>query len=230
MSCGASALFKWNPGPSLDSEASCSWLHHGDFWSWMVVVTMSLSLYGTLVGEGTGEYHISVDQVPRSSVSSGRWGGVLPAHMREGFTRVFHTDSFPQGFSALRCSVGIVGLGAFLLVGLFPPCLELRWQASCCCCLFCWVRPEFLVFCFFWMRGTLVWNRLPSLLNSTRTSYFGTTGHLGRMAGQGIVRPYFTFFFGSKSYLSLQIFVKDTVVSLDWSGEAPWVSIEQSSC
>ena len=30
MSFGASALFKWKPGPSLDSEASSFWLHHGD--------------------------------------------------------------------------------------------------------------------------------------------------------------------------------------------------------
>ena len=31
MSLGVSALFKWKPGPSLDSDASSSWLHHGDF-------------------------------------------------------------------------------------------------------------------------------------------------------------------------------------------------------
>ena len=30
MSFGVSALFKWKPGPSLDSDASASWLHHGD--------------------------------------------------------------------------------------------------------------------------------------------------------------------------------------------------------
>ena len=30
MSFGVSALFKWKPGPSLDSDASSSWLHHGD--------------------------------------------------------------------------------------------------------------------------------------------------------------------------------------------------------
>ena len=30
MSFGVSALFKWTPGPSLDSDASSSWLHHGD--------------------------------------------------------------------------------------------------------------------------------------------------------------------------------------------------------
>ena len=30
MSFGVSALFKWKPGPSLDSDASESWLHHGD--------------------------------------------------------------------------------------------------------------------------------------------------------------------------------------------------------
>ena len=30
MSFGVSALFKWKPGPSPDSDASSSWLHHGD--------------------------------------------------------------------------------------------------------------------------------------------------------------------------------------------------------
>ena len=30
MSFGVSALFKWKPGPGLDSDASSSWLHHGD--------------------------------------------------------------------------------------------------------------------------------------------------------------------------------------------------------
>ena len=30
MSFGVSALFKWKPGPSLDSDAGSSWLHHGD--------------------------------------------------------------------------------------------------------------------------------------------------------------------------------------------------------
>ena len=30
MSFGVSALFKWKPRPSLDSDASSSWLHHGD--------------------------------------------------------------------------------------------------------------------------------------------------------------------------------------------------------
>ena len=30
MSFGVSALFKWKPGPSVDSDACSSWLHHGD--------------------------------------------------------------------------------------------------------------------------------------------------------------------------------------------------------
>ena len=30
MSFGVSALFRWKPGPSLDSDAGSSWLHHGD--------------------------------------------------------------------------------------------------------------------------------------------------------------------------------------------------------
>ena len=30
MSFGVSALFKWKPGPGLDSDAGSSWLHHGD--------------------------------------------------------------------------------------------------------------------------------------------------------------------------------------------------------
>ena len=54
-----------------------------------------------------------VDQEPRSSVSSGRWGRVLHAHVRKGFTRVFQHGFIPAG-SALSCSVGFAGLGAFL--------------------------------------------------------------------------------------------------------------------
>ena len=30
LSFGVSALFKWKPGPSLDSDATSSWLHRGD--------------------------------------------------------------------------------------------------------------------------------------------------------------------------------------------------------
>ena len=51
------------------------------------------------------------------------------------------------------------------------------------------------------------------------------------MAGYGIITPYFSLFvfwsFG-KSYLFLQVLGQDTLVSLDWSGEASWASIEQS--
>ena len=68
------------------------------FWSWMVVVRTSiLHCTDPLQGGRTGEYHFSVDQEPRSSVSSGRWGRVLPAHVREGFQHGF----IPAGFSAL---------------------------------------------------------------------------------------------------------------------------------
>ena len=93
---------------------------------------------------------------------------------------------------------------------------------------FGWIYLESRVLWFFWILGTSVWNRLPSLLNRDAYLVVGLNGHLGRMAGQGNVRPDFTFFFFCKSYLSFQILVKDTVVSLDWSGAAPWASIEQS--
>ena len=46
-------------------------------------------------------------------MSFGHWGRVLPAHMRKGFTRVFQHGDVPAG-SALSCSVGFAGLGAFL--------------------------------------------------------------------------------------------------------------------
>ena len=41
--------------------------------------------------------------------------------------------------------------------------------------------------------------------------------------------PSFSFFLSfGKSHLLLQVLGKDTAVSLDWSGEAPWASFEQS--
>ena len=46
-------------------------------------------------------------------MSSGHWGRVLPAHVRNGFTGVFQHGVVPAGF-ALSCSVGIAGLGSFL--------------------------------------------------------------------------------------------------------------------
>ena len=79
---------------------------------WLLSGRVSL-LYGSLAGRRAGEYHFSVDQEPCSSVSSGRWGRVLPAHMRKGVTRVFQHGVVPSG-SALSCFVGFVGLGAFL--------------------------------------------------------------------------------------------------------------------
>ena len=81
LSFGVSALFKWKPGPSLDSDASSSWLHHGDL----------LVMDGCCQDEYlhfSDEYYLSVDQEPRSSVSFGYWGRVLPANMRKGFTRL----------------------------------------------------------------------------------------------------------------------------------------------
>ena len=65
----------------------------------------------------------------------------------------------------------------------------------------------------------------------TRTSYFGLKGHLGEWQAkelQGLVFSFSSFLSFGESYLLLQVLVKDTAVSLDWSGEAPWASIEQS--
>ena len=48
---------------------------------------------------------------------------MLPAHMREGVTRVFQHGVVPSG-STLSCSVGLAGLGAFLLI----PSSHLGWN------------------------------------------------------------------------------------------------------
>ena len=67
-------------------------------------------LHGTsLAGRRAGEYHFSMDQEPCSSVSFGRRGRVLPAHMRKGLTRVSQ-----HGVVSLSCFVGFVGLVFFL--------------------------------------------------------------------------------------------------------------------
>ena len=46
-------------------------------------------------------------------MSFGRWGRVLPAHMRKGFTRVSQHGVDFAGYS-LSCSVGLAGLWFFL--------------------------------------------------------------------------------------------------------------------
>ena len=82
------------------------------------------SLYGSLAGRRAGEYYFSVDQEPCSSVSSGRRGRVLLAHMRKGFTRVSQhgvvSAGYSLGFLLFDCPLlilaGIALLGLALLL------------------------------------------------------------------------------------------------------------------
>ena len=63
---------------------------------------------------------ISVDQEPCSSVSSGRWGRVLPAHMRKGSLLSSNADSFLPGFLLSVVLLALLGWGRSFLVGPLP--------------------------------------------------------------------------------------------------------------
>ena len=82
-------LAHWRAQYRSDSDVSSCWRHHEDL----------LVLDGRCQDEsftvwipgwvGAGECHFSADQAQCNSMSLGTWGHVLPAHVREGFTR-FH--------------------------------------------------------------------------------------------------------------------------------------------
>ena len=115
----------------------------------------------------------------------------------------------------------LLGWGLFFLIVLFTHYLELRCWASCCYWFPCWVRCEFggrssrqnsgsmrlgwfhvgfIVDSSLWMRSTLVWKELPSLLNNDAYFVFWTTG-APRVNGR--LRNYKTFFHTSLSFCLL---------------------------
>ena len=94
----------------------------------------------------------------------------------------------------LFCWLCLVG-GVFFLIALFSPWLELRCRALRCYWLSCWVRCglggrssgqnsegkqldwlSLKINWSLWMRSTLVWIGLPSLLNSDAYFVFKITG------------------------------------------------------
>ena len=108
MSFGVSALFKWKPGPSPDSDASASWLHHGDL---LVMDGCCQDEYLHCTGPLQGGERVNItfrwirNHVPR--VSSGRRGCVLPAHMRKGFIRVSQHGRVLSQLFCWSCWVGV---------------------------------------------------------------------------------------------------------------------------
>ena len=84
MSLGISALFRWKPRPSPDSDADSCWLHLGD-----LLVTDGccqdeyLHCTDPQVARGASEHHLSANQEPHVPVSFWCWGFVLLAHLRQ---------------------------------------------------------------------------------------------------------------------------------------------------
>ena len=109
MSFGVSALFQWKPGPSPDTDASESWLHHGDL---LVMDGCCQDEYLHCTDPLQGGERVT-STFSCSSMSSACRGRVLPAHMRKGFIRVSQHGGVSTGYS-LSCFVGPVGLGVFL--------------------------------------------------------------------------------------------------------------------
>ena len=124
-SFGASALFKWKPGPSLDSEASSSWLHHGDL-SVMDGCCQDDYLHCTEPLQGRERVNITVrwfrNHVPRCPLSA----------------RVVRV-----GVLLSVVLLALLGWGFSFLVALFPLCLGLSCRASSCFCQFGWVPRGF---------------------------------------------------------------------------------------
>ena len=151
------------------------------FWSWMVVVRTSISTVRIPCRERTGEYHFSVDQETRSSVSFGHWG-------RKGFTRsrscrvcslLFCWLCWVGGFSfclpsshpGLNCVAGpraatgfFAGCGAGLVDAVLDRTLGVRNSVG-----FIWA------ILLIWMRSMFVWKGLPSLLNNDAYFVFWIT-------------------------------------------------------
>ena len=145
------------------------------FWSWMVVVRMRVKI----------TFRWIRNHVLRCLLAAGVVC-CLPT-CAKGSLVCSSTESFLPDFLLSVVLLALLGWELSFLIALFTPCLELRCRASCCYWLLCWVRCEFggrssrqnsgnqqfgwisfgiILDGSHWMRSTLVWKRLPSLLNS----------------------------------------------------------------
>ena len=119
MSFGVSALFKWKPGPRLDSDASSSWLHHGDL---LVVDGCCQDEYLHCTDPLQGRERVNItfrwirNHVPRCPLAAGVVC-CLPTCAKGSL--------FLPGLLSIVL-LAFLGLGFFLLVALLSPWLELR--------------------------------------------------------------------------------------------------------
>ena len=179
MSFGVSAFFKWKPAPSLDSDASSSWLHHGDSLV-MDGCCQDEYLHCTDPVQGGERVNITFrwikNHVPRCPLATGVVC-CLPT-CAKGSLVSSNTELFLPGLLSVVLLV-LLGWVFFFLIALFSSWLELRCRVLRCYWLSCRVRCGFggrssrqnsgskhLGWLYlgidwsFWMRSTLVWIRL----------------------------------------------------------------------
>ena len=202
MSFGVSALFKWKPGPSLDSDATSSWLHHGDLLV-MDGCCQDEYLHCTDPLQGGERVNNTLrwirNHVPRCPLATGVVC-CLPTCAKGSLVSP-NTELCLLGLLSVVL-LALLSWGFFFLIALFSSWLELRCRALCCYWLSCRMRCGFggrssrqnsesmllgwFYLGFSWaflMRSTSVWIGLPSLLNSDAYFVFWITGAPWGMAG-----------------------------------------------
>ena len=194
MSFGVSALFKWKPGPSPDSDASASWLHHGDLLV-MDGCCQDEYLHCTDPLQGGERVNITFrwirNHVPRCPLAAGVVC-CLPTCAKGSFVYP-NTEVFLPGTLSVVLLV-LLGWGFFFLIALLPlgrncaagRCAATGFLVGCGVGLVSAVFDRTLGVCYsvdvtkddwlLWMRSTLVQERPPSLLNNDAYFVFWTTG------------------------------------------------------
>ena len=195
MSFGVSVLFKWKPGPSLDSDASSSWLHHGDL---LVMDGGCQDEYLHCTDPLRGGERVNStfrwirNHVPQCPLAAGVVC-CLPTCAKGSHVSP-NTELILPGLLSVVL-LALLGWGGFFLIALFPSWVELRCRALRCYWLSCRVRCGFGgrssrqnsgskelgwihlgIDWLFWMRSTLVRIGLPSLLNDDAYFVFWITG------------------------------------------------------
>ena len=185
MSFRASALFKWKPGPGPDSDASSSWLHHGDL---LVMNGRCQDEYLHCTDPLQGGERVNItfrwirNHVPRCPVTAGVVC-FLPTCVKGSSVPTNAGSSLP-GFLLLVSLLVLVGWGLFRVVALVSTNLGLQCRSLCCTRLVGRDRCGFgrcgsvqksggrdpgrivgrsLPLRDFWVLDALVWIRLPSL-------------------------------------------------------------------